>query len=264
MNLSPCNAVVIGGASGIGEGICRALARAGATVDVCDRDTDGAQAVATALRKSGLASTSHSLDVTDENSIKETEVRIRAARGRIDLLFANAGVIALKPFLEAEVKDFQWVMDINFFGCVRSVRAFLPGMLGQDSRSRILITSSVAALRTPEMIGQTMYMASKAAQLGFSNALRRELAGTKVDLSVIFPGPVATQLMQKSERDRPGSIRLEVPQAVLGAGPMGPEEAGERIVAAVAQDKPFIATHAGERNLIRAAQDHILAAFDAS
>jgi short-subunit dehydrogenase len=111
------------------------------------------------------------------------------------------------------------------------------------------------------MVGQTMYMASKAAQLGFCNALRTELADGPVGLSVVFPGPVASQIKQKSEQIRPGSIELEVPKVVFGAGPMPPEEAGERIVRGVEQEQPYITTHPGDGPLVREAQDAIMLAF---
>jgi len=73
---------------------------------------------------------------------------------------------------------------------------------------------------------------------------------------------VASQLRQKSEASRPGAIQLEVPKAVLGGGgSMPPEEAGERIVAAVVKEQAYITTHPGEGPLVRQAQDAIMAAF---
>jgi NAD(P)-dependent dehydrogenase (short-subunit alcohol dehydrogenase family) len=159
------------------------------------------------------------------------------------------------------VQDWQWIMGVNLIGCVSSVRTFLPVLRAQDTPSRIVVTSSVAALRTPGMIGQTMYMASKAAQLGFCNALRTELADGPVELSVIFPGAVASQIKQKSEQTRPGAIELEVPKAVFGGGSMPAAEAGERIVRGVERGQPYITTHPGDGTLVREAQNLIMAAF---
>ena len=264
MQLKGSFAVVVGGATGIGAGVCRALSAKGAAVQVCDRDYAGAQALADELERLGGAAAAYAVDVADEESIAAAEAAIRSRHGRVDLLFANAGVISLKPFEQTTTDDWRWILDINVIGCVSCVRAFLPAMKAQHSASRVVVTSSVAALRTPEMTGQTMYMASKAAQLGFCNGLRTELAGTNVGLSVIFPGPVASQLKQKSEASRPGAIQLGVPKAVLGGGSMPPEEAGERIVAAVVKEQPYITTHPGDGPLVRQAQDAIMAAFEPS
>jgi NAD(P)-dependent dehydrogenase (short-subunit alcohol dehydrogenase family) len=265
MQLKGSIAVVVGGATGIGAGVCRALSAKGAAVQVCDRDYAGAQALADELERLGGTAAAYAIDVVDEESIAAAEAAIRSRHGRVDLLFANAGVISLKPFEQTTADDWRWILDINVIGCVSCVRAFLPAMRAQHSASRVVVTSSVAALRTPEMTGQTMYMASKAAQLGFCNALRTELAGTNVGLSVIFPGPVASQLRQKSEASRPGAIQLEVPKAVLGGGgSMPPEEAGERIVAAVVKEQAYITTHPGDGPLVRQAQDAVMAAFEPS
>ena len=261
MELKGRVAVVIGSATGIGAGVCRALAGRGAAVHLCDRDLAGVQALAAELQAVGADATAHEVDVTDEASIRRAELDIRAQRGRIDLVFANAGVISLKPVEATTLQDWQWILGVNLIGCVSSVRIFLPGLRAQDTPSRIVVTSSLAALRTPDMVGQTMYMASKAAQLGFCNALRTELADGPVGLSVVFPGPVASQIKQRSEQIRPGSIELEVPKAVFGAAPMPPEEAGERIVRGVEQEQPYITTHPGDGPLVREAQDAIMLAF---
>lgn len=262
MELKGKVAVVIGAATGIGAGLCRALTARGATVHMCDRDVAGAQALAEALRCNGAEAWAHDVDVVNEASLQAAESAIRAQRGRIDLVFANAGVISLKPFVETTAQDWQWIMGVNLVGCANSVRAFLPGLRRQETASRIVVTSSVAALRTPDMVGQTMYMASKSAQLGFCNALRTELAEGPVGLSVVFPGPVASKLREKSELSRPGAVKVDVPKAVIGASSMSPEEAGERIVRGVEREQPFITTHPGDGPLVREAQLAILTAFE--
>lgn len=259
MTLTGKRAVVIGGATGIGSGICRALVARGATVDLCDIDEAGASALAEEMGSNAVSP--HRCDVTDPASLAALEASLRA-KGDIDLLFVNAGGIVLKPFTETTDADYRWLFDVNFFGTVNVVRAFLSGLLAQTSRSRMIVTSSVAALRTPPMPGQTIYMASKSAQLGFCNGLRIELEGTSVGLTVLMPGPVRSQLRAKSEDRRPGSIELVVPPGVGASGYLEPEAAGERIVSEVEKGKPYITTHPAERDLVREAQDLILTAFE--
>lgn len=253
-------AVVIGGATGIGAGICHALARRGYRIALCDIDSEGALALSRQLPPGRIFV--HEVDVTKPSSLDAANRAIRAGGASIDLVFANAGSISLKPFLETDEADWKWLFSINLLGTVNTVKAFLPGLLAQSAQSRICVTSSVAALRTPAMVGQTMYMATKSAQLGFANGLRTELEGTKVALSVIFPGPVKTALRQKSEARRPGAVKVEVPTAAAGPGMISPEEAGERIVSGVEESRDFIGTHPGERALVREMQDRVIAAFD--
>ena len=253
------HAAVIGGATGIGSGVCKALVARGYHVHLCDIDLPGARALAAEL--GGDRVTCYETDVTSQVSLTETERAIRTTAADLAYVFINAGAISLKRFLDTTDEDWQWLLGINFFGTVRAARTFLPGMLAQDVPSRLLVTSSVAALRTPPMEGQTMYMASKSAQLGLCNGLRTELEGTSVGLSVIFPGAVRSSLRAKSESRRPGAIRLEVPARVAGPGFIEPAEAGERIVAGAEAGRPFITTHPDEGPLVREAQDRVMTAF---
>ena len=253
------SAVVIGGATGIGSGICRALAARGARVHLCDIDPEGAEKLAADVGEGRIAV--HPCDVTRVESLIAAEAAIRAD-GPVSLVFVNAGAIALKPILESTPADWQWLFEINLFGTVKAIQAFLPGLLAQEVRSRLVVTSSVAALRTPPMSGQTMYMASKTAQLGLCNGLRTELEGTKVDLSVIFPGAVRSAIRAKSETRRPGTIQITPPANVSSTGYIEPEVAGERIIQEVIAGQPFITTHPGEGQLVRAMQDRIMRAFE--
>jgi len=253
-------AVVIGGATGIGAGICQALAGRGYRIALCDIDEEGAGTLAAQLSPHRV--TFHRVDVTDPSSLVAAAAAIRANDDDIDLLFANAGAISLKPFLDTTEADWTWLFSINLFGTVNAVRAFLPGLLAQSGRSRICVTSSVTALRTPPMIGQTIYMATKSAQLGFTNGLRTELEGTQVGLSVIFPGAVSSALRAKSEARRPGAVQVQIPKSAAGPGMISPQEAGERIVVGIENGRDFISTHPGERPLVRSMQEKLLAAFD--
>ena len=253
------HAAVLGGATGIGSGIVRALAVRGYHVHLCDIDEDGGRALAAELGPD--RATFHRADVTSNESLEAVEQAIRASAPAIDLVFANAGAISLKPFLETTDDDWQWLMGINFFGTVKSLRAFLPGLVAQGS-GRVVVTSSVAALRELPMPGQSMYMASKAAQFGLCNALQAELAGTGVKLSIIFPGAVRTSLRDKSEALRPGVVQVAVPAAVAGPGYIEPEAAGERIMAMIEAGRTYISTHPGEGPLVRDTQDSVQTAFE--
>lgn len=260
MAMNGKQAVVIGGATGIGSGIVRALVARGAKVHLCDIDMAGAEALAADLPAGTVAL--HQVNVTDPASLAAAEAAARAG-GAIDFVFVNAGAIVVKPLLDTTIAEWKWLFDINIFGTVMAIQAFLPGLLAQDSRSRLIITSSSAAINASPFPGLTAYAASKSAQLGLCAGLFPELEGTNVDLSVIFPGPVSSSIVAKSEVARSGSIRF-TGEARGEPGAILPPLAGERIVAAVERGQRYIATHpskATRGHETRALQDEIMEQF---
>lgn len=259
-NLTQAHAVVVGGASGIGAGICRALVERGVTVDLVDLDLQGAEAMAVYLTAIGGDVLAHAASVTDEASLARVQSTIRAYRGRVDLLFANAGVIAIKPFLETTIEDWRWLFEINCFGTVNTVRAFLPALLTQGGSSRISVTSSISMLRSADFIGQTIYVSSKAAQHGFLAALEGELKGTNVSLCTILPGPVSSSLRAKSEASRPGAVAVPVP-GNAAAGIMSGDEAGRIIVEGVMAGRRYVTTHPAEGPRVALRAEEIRQAF---
>lgn len=258
MDLTGKRAVVVGGATGIGSGICQSLLARGVEVHLCDRDEDGAIQLAASFERGSIKT--HRCDVTQPDSLAAAEAAIRV-EGNIDLVFANAGVIALKTLVETTPEDWRWLFGVNVFGTVNTLRAFVPGMLSQASRSRIAVTSSIVSITLPPMAGQTVYAASKAAQLGVCEALRAELVGTSVDLSVIFPAAVRSAIRAKSESERPGSMQVAVPPSVAGSGYIEAGAAGERIVRGIEQDRDFIVTHPEEAAQVEARHQRIMRAF---
>jgi len=198
--------------------------------------------------------------VTSPASLAAAAATIASA-GPANLVFVNAGAIVLKPFAETSDADWRWLFDVNLFGTVNAVRAFLPGLLAQQAPARLVVTSSIQALRPPSIAGQTIYTATKAAQFGFCQALRAELAGSNVALSILFPSAVSTAIRSKSEARHPGAIGGGAPGKAGGVTYLSPEEAGERILTEVEAGAPFITTHPGEGPKVRAEMEQILAAF---
>lgn len=255
------HAVVVGGASGIGAGLCRALTLHGASVDLLDRDVDGGRAVAAALSADGADIHAQFADIVDPESLDRAQAETVRRRGRVDLLFANAGALIIKPFLESSSDDWRWLFEINLLGTVNTVRAFLPGLLAQGGASRIAVTSSISMLRSANFVGQTMYVASKAAQHGFLAALEGELKGSGVALSTIFPGPVATHLKARSESLRGGAIAATGVPGSATADMISGDEAGRIIVDGVARGLRYITTHPREAAKVLARAQEIQAAF---
>jgi short-subunit dehydrogenase len=157
---------------------------------------------------------------------------VMVAHGRVDLLINNAGVALGGNFDQVSEADFDWLMEINFHGLVRMTRAFLP-LLRASDEARIVNLSSLYGLVSPP--GQCAYSASKFAVRGFSNALRHELAGSSVGVTLVHPGGVATSIARSARipADAPPDEvqrRLALAERMLR---MPPEKAGEIIVRAV-------------------------------
>ena len=234
MNLAGRVAVVTGAAGGIGHAIAHALAGRGCHLALADIDAEALETSATGLGAAapGLRVTQHELDVADRAAVAALPTAVRAAHGRVDLLVNNAGVALGGFFEQVSEADFDWLFEINFHGLVRMTRAFLPLLRASDD-ARIVNLSSLYGLISPP--GQTAYSASKFAVRGFSNALRHELAGSAVGVTVVHPGGVATAIARRA-RIADGIPTEEVQAHMARAEKMlrlPPGKAAEIIVRAV-------------------------------
>src|SRR5262249_3325868 len=174
----------------------------------------------------------HALDVADRMATAALPQAVLARHGRVDLLFNNAGVALAGTFEQVSEADFDWLLEINFGAVVRLTRAFMPHLKVSDD-ARIVNMSSVFGLISPP--GQTAYAASKFAVRGFSNALRFELEGSNVGVTVVHPGGVATKIAENARRPA-GTTNAEVAEQLKTARrllTMPPAKAGEIIVQAI-------------------------------
>jgi short-subunit dehydrogenase len=190
VKLAGRTAVVTGAGSGIGRALALRLIQRGCHVALIDIDAAALQSVANEAGNRVRLSVHH-LDVADRGAVAALPAQVTAVHPGVDLLFNNAGVAVGGTFEQVSEEDFEWLFDINFFGLVRMTRAFLP-LLKQSDDARIINMSSLFGLIAPP--GQTAYVASKFAVRGFSASLRHELAATKVGVTVVHPGGVATNI----------------------------------------------------------------------
>lgn len=182
-------ALITGAGSGIGRALARELGRRGCALALADLRAERLAETAAALDAPRV--TTHALDVADRAAAAALPAEVEAAHGGLDILVNNAGIAAGGRFEELSEAEFDRVMDINFHGPVRLVRAFLP-LLRRAAEARIVNVSSLYGLVTPP--GQSAYAASKFALRGFSNVLANELAGSTVGVTVIHPGGVRTNI----------------------------------------------------------------------
>ena len=208
MQIGPATRVLVTGASrGIGAAVADAFAARGCTVGRVSRSGD-------------LAA-----DIADPESI----ARAVEAFGEIDVLVANAGIAHYLPFTEMALETARELTSVNWLGTVNTVKAALPGML-ERRRGHIAIVSSGAGIRS--FPGAAVYGATKAAQRGFGEALRHELKGTGVGLTMVYPGQIKSALHDHERERMPSWYRLErsAPAEPLAEALVGGVEKGKREV----------------------------------
>jgi short-subunit dehydrogenase len=177
MQLGPDTRVVVtGGSRGIGAAIASAFERRGCTVARVSRSGEPAA------------------DVADRASIG----RALESLGDVDVLVANAGIAHYVPVAEMPPELVEQLTNVNWLGTVNTVQAALPRMLARR-RGHIVIVSSGAGIRS--FPGAAVYGATKAAQRGFGEALRHELKGTGVDVTIVYPGQIRSDL-HSHEKER--------------------------------------------------------------
>ncbi|ABF12706.1 short-subunit dehydrogenase [Cupriavidus metallidurans] len=206
MQLQGKVAVVTGAGSGIGRAVAQALAQRGCHLALADRNQEGLAETAALPELNSVKVSLHTLDVADRDAVAAFPQTVLAHHDRIDLLVNNAGVALAGSFEQVSETDFDWVMAINFHGVVRMTRAFLP-LLHRSDDARIVNISSLFGLISPP--GQSAYSASKFAVRGFSNALRHELADSRVGVTVVHPGGIATSIARNAR------VSADIPQAQM-------------------------------------------------
>ena len=190
----PLRVVALTGAgSGIGRALAIELAKANYALALADRNETGLKETA-ALVSDRTTVTTHVLDVSSKAAVDAFATDVVAEHGRVDVLINNAGVSIAGDVSELTVEEIEWLMNINFWGTVYGVKAFLPELQKSDDAT-IVNLSSVFGLFGPP--GQSAYAASKFAVRGFSESLRGELRGN-VHVVTVHPGGIATNIAKSS------------------------------------------------------------------
>lgn len=222
-------AIVTGASAGIGRALAVELARRGVAVGLLARRRRELEQLLAELPKAGGEHAVLVADVANRRHLEEAIDGFAAARGGLDLLFANAGIAHYGPFADVELERAEEMIDVNVLGTVLSVGAALPHMLDQ-ARGHLVITASGAGLRA--FPWAAVYGGTKAFDRGFAEALRHELSGTGVSLTTVFPGEVATSLHDH----QPGAI----PDWRRGGDAVDPADAARAILAAVEADRRHV------------------------
>jgi len=204
-------AAITGAARGIGRVTAEAFLRQGMRVAIGDVDLDAATQTA---RELGPSTVALALDVTDRASFYEFLNIAEEQLGPIDVLVNNAGIMPVGPFLEEDDAAARRILDINVHGVILGMKLALPRMIGRGSGHVVNVASQAGKYGFP---GGATYCASKAAVINLSRAVRKELRGSGVEISVISPIAVNTELGLGLAEPRQRQFRKLEPQQVAEA-----------------------------------------------
>jgi NAD(P)-dependent dehydrogenase (short-subunit alcohol dehydrogenase family) len=257
-------AVVTGGASGIGRGICRRLAAAGVDVVVADIDATGADAAAAELREGGVRAIAAEVDVASRKSVEALADLAFSEFGAIHVVCNNAGVIVGGKICDSTDDDWRWVLSVNVGGVINGVKVFAPRLIAQGQGGHIVNTASIGGFLSGPGLG--IYCTSKFAVVGLTDALRGELAPHDIGVSLLCPGAVKTHLID-ADRNRPAGLSqsggaAEIMRDAIAAG-MDPDQVGDCVVRGIKSGAAYIMTHSDYRAGFASRFDAVLAAFDA-
>lgn len=184
-------AVVTGGATGIGRGIAMLYAAEGCDVAVLDRNGEGAEKVAAAIRQLGRRAIAVQADVGSEPEIEQAFAAIRKEFGDPDILVNNAGIVTVAHLETMPTAQFDDMIRINLKSVFLCTRAVLPGMR-KKRYGRIVNISSQLAYKGGE--GMAHYAAAKAGILGITRSLAYEVTADNIAVNAICPGPIDTDM----------------------------------------------------------------------
>lgn len=257
-------AVVTGAASGIGMGIAQRFVEEGMTVVLSDIDANGVAQTASDLGTFGVQT-----DVTDPVAVESLARTVMEKYGSIDILVNNAGVGSMGRIKDLTLADWRWMADVNLFGVIHGINAFLPFLVENPRGGFIVNTSSMAGLTTNPGIAMAAYTATKMGVVGLTGVLNKELAAdeARVGASVLCPGPVHSQISKGLQARPAGETGGLFDVDASAEGPlasmrwMEPSEVADLVISAIKRGDEFIITHPELWPVVKEHHDAIRTAF---
>jgi NAD(P)-dependent dehydrogenase (short-subunit alcohol dehydrogenase family) len=209
------SAVITGGANGIGFANATEFARRGARVVLADVDEPTLEQAVARLRAEGFDAHGVATDVRHLNEVVHLADEAFRLLGHVDVVFSNAGVVVAGPIAQMTHDDWRWVIDIDLWGSIHAVEAFLPRLLEQGAGGHMIFTASFAGLVPNAGLGA--YGVAKYGVVALAETLAREVKDNGIGVSVLCPMVVETKLVANSERIRGADSRLSTTRRDGGA-----------------------------------------------
>jgi len=239
MQLAGKVALITGAGSGIGKAAALLLAKEGAKVAALGRTEDELKETVTQIRDAGGEAIPLSADISQPNEMQQAVQQLVNQWGRLDIVFANAGINGVwAPLEELEPEEWDKTINVNLKGTFLTVKYAVPYLKQQGGS--VIITSSVNGTRIFSNTGATAYSCTKAAQVAFTKMVALELAEQRIRVNVICPGAIETNIDQSTEQRDLEKVRepVEYPEGriPLTDGKSGSSEQVAQLVLFLASD----------------------------
>ncbi|MPY80671.1 MAG: SDR family NAD(P)-dependent oxidoreductase [Actinophytocola sp.] len=228
-------AVITGAGSGIGRALAIELANAGSKLALSDVNVTGLAETVKLCEAAGATVRHDVLDVADRDAVYANADAVAAEFGRVNLVFNNAGVALTADVTEMSWDDFEWIVNINFWGVMHGTKAFLPHLIDSGDGHVVNVSSVFGLIAVPS---QSAYNATKFAVRGFTEALRQEMriAGHPVGVSCVHPGGIKTNIA-KNARAATGKDSDQLAELFEKIARTSPEAAAKRILRGVRRNE---------------------------
>ena len=227
--------IITGGARGLGEGICKRFCNEGATIALWDVLEEG-QKTADNISAEGGSIFFQKVDVTSQESVDSAVANIIENHGKIDVLINNAGIIRDRSILKMTREEWDMVRSVNVDSLFITTKAVLPHMKSANY-GRIISASSINAFQGA--FGQTNYSASKAAIVGFTHSLCREVGKYNITVNAVAPGFIKSEMSDSMPEEIIKAGIAQIPVGRIGT----PEDMGHAYLFLASKEAGFVSGH---------------------
>ncbi len=268
-------AVITGAGSGIGRGIAEVASDRKMRLVLADVDETGLNETLEIVKSKEVEAIARLTDVSNIDEVENLASQTFETFQNCHLLFNNAGVLGPSPLSQTNRDMYDWLININLGGCFNGVHAFLPKMQSSGDESHIIATCSTSGFIAYPMLG--LYSASKFGIRGLMTSLRAELIGSNINVSIVCPGEVDTNIVNSTfdnssnkeikqaskESDSDPKALLEVAaEDAQNTYPISPIEAAQAIFSGIENKDFYIFTHKGYKRQLEEISSEYLQAFD--
>lgn len=233
MRLKNKNAIITGGAQGIGKSIAAGMAKEGANVAIADINIEMADAAAQEIKEQGIKSLAIKLDVSKKNEVVSAFETFIKEFGRLDILVNNAGITKDALVLRMKEEDWDLTLDVNLKGAFLCCKEAIRLMAKQQHGTIISISSVVAFIGNP---GQVNYSASKAGIVGLTKSIAKEYATRGIRANAVAPGFIQTAMTDAIPEKTKEEMRSSIPLGCFGT----PEDVANAVIFLASKEADYI------------------------